>query len=371
MSSAVTSGFDRASLPRFSDYCRSIWSEIRRGAERHAVVYGLAFFCYFAGIVECLWLGLPVNYSLVSIISGSGLLFLCVAIGAWLAYDLVRLWRAGYSGSPSKALLATLTEEILSPGRVANALHIFLVNGVFFVGFIAIKKAIPHLVPFAWDGKLAALDAAIHGGYPPHSWLLPVFSAPIMLMAINVLYNLWFGVLLFCFFWFGYAKQDSYLRQRYFIAYLLLWLVGTCMIGTIFSSAGPCFYGHVVIGANPYAGLLATLHNANEQYPIWAVPTQDALWQSNIIGHGDIEGVSAMPSLHVATSVLFILQARAWGKRWAIWFTSIFAVLIFMGSVILAWHYAVDGYVGAALAVGAWWLAGKLARLPFPRVSLT
>ena len=71
-----------------------------------------------------------------------------------------------------------------------------------------------------------------------------------------------------------------------------------------------------------------------------------------------------MPSLHVATSVLFILLARAWGQRWFLWFTVPFAGLILIGSIVLGWHYAVDGYAGGVLAVICWWFAGKVAPRP-------
>lgn len=348
----------------FGPYGRSVLAAVVVGFRSHAILYAIALGCYGIGIVECLVLGLPVNFSLVGIVSGTTILFLGLAIGAWLAFDLVRLWRAGYVGSPSLALLHTLQTEILAPSRVANALHAFLTNGIFFVGFIAIKKAIPHVVSFSWDQTFMALDNTLHGGVLPHEWLTPLFSTPFSLLAINVLYNMWFVVILFCFFWFGYAKQDSFLRQRYLIAYLSLWFVGTCVLGTVLSSAGPCFYGFVVPGENPYADLLATLKSANEIYPIWAVPTQETLWQSHLVGYGEVEGVSAMPSLHVATSVLFILLARDWGQRWFLWFTVPFALAILVGSVVLGWHYAVDGYAGALLAVACWWLAGKIAPPP-------
>jgi len=349
------------SLIRFGDYGRDIAAAVRAGFTSHRVVYAIATLAYVWGIIECSLVGLPVNYGLVSLVSGTSLLFLGVLIGAWLAFDLVRLWRAGYDGRPSIALLHRLQTDILAPSRIANALHAFLANGIFFVGFIAIKKSIPLAVPFSWDQTLMEMDKFIHGGTLPHDWLMPLVGSPAALFFINVSYNLWFVVLLFCFFWFGYAKTDSRLRQRYLIAYLSLWLVGTCVLGTVFSSAGPCFYGFTVAGVNPYADLLATLKAANDIYPIWAVPTQETLWQSHLAGHGEVEGVSAMPSLHVATSVLFILQARAWGQRWAIWFTVPFALLILMGSVVLGWHYAVDGYAGAVIALLCWWMAGKLA----------
>ena len=40
---------------------------------------------------------------------------------------------------------------------------------------------------------------------------------------------------------------------------------------------------------------------------------------------------------------------------------SIFAGVIFIGSVHLGWHYAVDGYVGFALALAVWWASKPLA----------
>ena len=39
-----------------------------------------------------------------------------------------------------------------------------------------------------------------------------------------------------------------------------------------------------------------------------------------------------------------------------------FAALIFVGSIHLGWHYAIDGYAGAAVALFGWWAAGRLVR---------
>ncbi|MCZ6764391.1 MAG: PAP2 family protein, partial [Alphaproteobacteria bacterium] len=40
----------------------------------------------------------------------------------------------------------------------------------------------------------------------------------------------------------------------------------------------------------------------------------------------------------------------------------IYAAAIMIGSVHLAWHYAIDGYLGALMAWGIWWLSGHLVR---------
>ena len=107
---------------------------------------------------------------------------------------------------------------------------------------------------------------------------------------------------------------------------------------------------------------MSYLAGVNAIYPIWAVGTQDMLWESYVSSQGTISGISAMPSMHVGTSVIFFLCARASGIRWLTWFTGIFAVMVMLGSVLLAWHYAVDGYFAWGLTLVLWWAAGRMAR---------
>ena len=47
----------------------------------------------------------------------------------------------------------------------------------------------------------------------------------------------------------------------------------------------------------------------------------------------------------------------------------IYAFFIQVGSVHLAWHYAVDGYVGAILVVALWHLIGYLLRRNTPSIT--
>ena len=47
-------------------------------------------------------------------------------------------------------------------------------------------------------------------------------------------------------------------------------------------------------------------------------------------------------------------------KKWLGYLLSVFAALIFVGSIHLGWHYAIDGYAGAAVALVCWWVAGKI-----------
>lgn len=68
-----------------------------------------------------------------------------------------------------------------------------------------------------------------------------------------------------------------------------------------------------------------------------------------------------MPSMHVATAVLFIFGGFGIHRVLG-WAMVVYGSIILVGSVHLAWHYAVDGYVSIAITVFFLWLAGILAR---------
>jgi hypothetical protein len=65
-------------------------------------------------------------------------------------------------------------------------------------------------------------------------------------------------------------------------------------------------------------------------------------------------GVSAMPSMHMATATVLILAA--WRTRW-LPLAVMFWLLTFFGSVYLGYHYAIDAPVAAAVAVLCWMVA--------------
>jgi membrane-associated phospholipid phosphatase len=112
--------------------------------------------------------------------------------------------------------------------------------------------------------------------------------------------------------------------------------------------------------ADPYLPLMDWLRTVNVTHPVFALDVMDELWKTYETGTGLVNGISAMPSMHVGTSVLFAIAGFASGRRWLAWLLTVFALLIMIGSVQLAWHYAIDGYVGAVVALLGWWLAGRL-----------
>src|SRR5207248_3280852 len=70
-------------------------------------------------------------------------------------------------------------------------------------------------------------------------------------------------------------------------------------------------------------------------------------------------GVAAFPSLHVAFQTLAFLWMRrltSWGGT----LFGIFALFIFIGSIVTGWHYLVDGIAGALLAWGCYIAACRI-----------
>ena len=68
-----------------------------------------------------------------------------------------------------------------------------------------------------------------------------------------------------------------------------------------------------------------------------------------------------MPSIHVASVVLNALFGFALSRLLGFALTVV-ALFTFAASIELGWHYALDGYVGALIACGIWWLAGVATR---------
>lgn len=89
----------------------------------------------------------------------------------------------------------------------------------------------------------------------------------------------------------------------------------------LLSSAGPCYYGAVVGGPDPYAPLMEYLQRVDAIRPLTALDVQAMLWSGFVGSKVLIGGISAMPSIHVALPALFGLATwrvsrLASGARW-------------------------------------------------------
>lgn len=261
---------------------------------------------------------------------------------------------------PIAELARWLWKLVADSKRLANGFHGMVFLFLLMGGFSLWKNLVARILGFSWDPAFAHLDRLVHFGHAPHELLMAVIGFPLATYLINMNYLAWFHVLFVACFVAAFQTDRSFLRQRFLFALLLGWTIGGCLLANLLSSAGPVFYGHVTGDNDLYAGLFRYLDAVNWHFPLATLELQGFLW-SSYQDTPSYSSISAMPSMHVTIAALIFLAVRD-VNRWLAWATGIFAVLIVIGSVQLGWHYAIDGYLGLAVAFLAWAIAAPIAR---------
>lgn len=289
---------------------------------------------------------------------------LMVYAAAWIFViggTLVILLARNRPASPIRYVI----DEFLNPSRqiaFRRAAYYSVLLSVFGTLFSLSKRSIPLFNDYGWDLDLIALDRAIHGGND--AWLLiqPVFGVPIITWILGISYHVWVLLIYLGSFYFIFFEKDSGLRSRYIVSYMACWTLIGLVIAAIFASVGPCFAGPI-LGIDHFLPQMEYLHSVDAQYHLQVLDVQDKL----LTWHRDETaalgaGIAAMPSMHVSQAFLFFLAMRH-KPRWIAGVFGIFTVLILIGSVHLAYHYAVDGYVAIALTGIIWIATGAVFRL--------
>lgn len=323
---------------------------------RHRVVHAVALFTLGLSFVIGARVGNLPDFGLLAEYGFYLVVYLWVAGCIYAAFRL--LWLAFVDGaaSPLRLFLNSFWQLLSDRRRIANSVNGLVAIMAFVSGFAVLKGAIALLAPFSWDQAFAQFSVGLHFGRPTYQWVWWIIESPQAVRFLNLCYNLWFVVLLSAIFSNVAAARDSLLRHQFLLSFMLLWLIGGFGIALIFSSAGPCYYARLGLG-DLYQPLMDALQSANQQYPIWALSLQDRLWGGYQGLPSGSMGISAFPSMHVASAVLIALHATRLSARLGIlmW---IFAALIMLGSVVLGWHYAIDGYAGALIALAIWKITG-------------
>lgn len=251
--------------------------------------------------------------------------------------------------------------------RLIASAPLLLAVVLFMPGFSAMKSAIPLFNDYSWDQRFIDLDIALHG-QDPWRILQPLLGHPLITSAMSIAYHLWVLLIYAGTIYFALHVEDRQLRQRYFAAFFGIWTVNGVVLATFFASVGPCFL-ETVKGSAHFADQMAYLLRANEVYPVMVVDVQQQLIAWHASGsHGLGRGISAMPSMHVALAFLFFLAIRQVSRALGVFFFLFFLITL-VGSVHLAYHYAVDGYVSIITTAIIWAFCGALFQRRQPAVS--
>ncbi len=244
----------------------------------------------------------------------------------------------------------------------------FIVLPFFIAAFTSFKSMLPSLNGFQFDPLFAEIDRMLHFGVDPWRITHALFGTPLATLILTFLYNVWFIAMWVFTIWQAIKIHHGPARMQYFIGFLFCWIV----IGSIFaftlSSAGPVYY-EAVAGNSPYGPLVDRLHEIDTilegwhpMLGVWALDAQQILWDAYSASRTHFgSGISAMPSMHVSIATLMALSAWQVNRRFGIVMTA-YAAVIMIGSVHLAWHYAIDGYVSIILTLAIWFATGRLGR---------
>ena len=285
-----------------------------------------------------------------------------------VCYVSFLVWASGFylylayhkTPHPLKHFIKAIKRGCNPPYKAISFILLVLALNLTFSSYTFIKPLIPHITPFQYDLLFHQLDQWLHFGYLPWQLTHHIFSSPIATSILNILYHLWFLLMWGAVLFFIVRRDLTQLRLQFLICFLSSWLLIGGVGAVALSSAGPCYLHLLDPDAVYYQPLMQRLLEQNQEltqfgwFGLWALDVQDTLWQMNISQKSTIGGgISAMPSMHVAIAVLMAIAAHSYHKKLGLvmW---LYAIAIQIGSVHLAWHYAVDGYVSAILTVCLW-----------------
>lgn len=209
----------------------------------------------------------------------------------------------------------------------------------------------------------------MHFGRAPWEWLYELMRHPIVLRVIEINYEtLWFIICFGAQYWVAVSRRFDGIRLRYVLCFILTWVLIGDVAATVFSSAGPVYYGLVTGDFHRFADLMVFTRSTAGQFGA-ATDFQSYLWylhSRDIPGLGS--GISAFPSMHVAIivrNVLFLCEAD---RKWLVP-SMLYVGFTIASSVYLGWHYAVDGYAAAIMAAAIFFGLKRVMSIRWSRMG--
>lgn len=253
----------------------------------------------------------------------------------------------------------------VNPTRVVSVLLTAGYVTTLLLVFLNWKADIGVDPPFRWDEALMRWDRIVHGGRQPWEWLRPLVWGLAPHRLLELVYGPgWTLIMMVGVPLAAAIASDRILRFRYLFAFGILWILIGTVLARLLASAGPVYFERLTGDPAPYGALVAQLR-VNAWH--WdAMTLADWLWSGYRANDWPRVGISAMPSMHVSIAVLAALWGWARSRALGVLLTGL-AIAVQIGSVALAWHYALDGYVAAVITLAVWWTVGRLGPSLIPR----
>lgn len=279
-------------------------------------------------------------FTLVTVPDHSGLMPVLTILPLWLLAASAIAGACGFFHmlfSRVKSPFAYVAQVFRSERRsLAIVAVCVIVAGLNMVAFMWVKPLLNYTVPFWADPVLASIDRAMFLGHDPWKLFSWLNAAP----AAIFYHSGWFALLILTLLIVAKAPPSPD-RTAALTCYFLLWSVVGPLIHTLVPAAGPIFFAQMGYGDH-FAGLEGVPSTRSTAAYLW----------TNYSGRNfnPGTGISAMPSMHIATSAWMTICFYLFARRWIVAMAAA-AILMFLLSIALGWHYAADGVIGGASAL--------------------
>ncbi len=293
--------------------------------------------------------GFPI-LSFLPVLASFLMLALWGGIGLWIAAQVIALARPG---------------GWRMQGRAIWLLSVVLMAGTTMAAFQLFKQTILPARGFPLDPLIAQFERTLLLGHDAWWVSHKIFGSMAAARFFDRCYGIWLPLMFTFPFLVVFAVRDIRVRAQILGCWFASWVLIACLAAWLFASAGPCYFT-ALVGSDPgFSELNRTLAklDVNARAAGFGLGFPD--FQSMLLREWHkgsftaVGGISAMPSMHVAMATLMALGSfRMW--RPLGWIISIYAISIWLGSIHLGWHYAIDGIVGAGMMALLWQVSGKV-----------
>jgi hypothetical protein len=296
-------------------------------------------------------LGLPITTASMrdTVVNMGAVLPAALALGAVLQ---------GYYQWTEKRPLGPYLRSLASRESLLLWFRLWLACWIVSFAYFWLKVYVPLLHDSTFDESLWRMDRLVHLGLSPSTLAVGLLGSTPLAGWLDTWYSVWLASVVWALAFFA-ASEDFRLRRRVILSSLLLWITGV-IVYVMLPALGPVFVFEEVWldvrGSMPLAEQAQDLLITNYRAVVATGESDPSTFDHRL-------GVAALPSLHVGFHVLFALWAWQHARVVRVVFV-VMSVLTFVGSLLTGWHYAIDGYLGAALAVACYWAALHLEREP-------
>ncbi|MDE1153434.1 MAG: phosphatase PAP2 family protein [Micavibrio sp.] len=345
-------------------------------AHREILVFGVVFSAL--SMVYTLLLGTPLAECIVLVY---GLMGIFAAVYAFLgaAYGIIYLREFARCLHAQKNLIRAFLDAGDITGKRAGAYVSGPVFAYGMMGLVAIlpvifllayKSLVPFVHPYAWDQVFSSWDYALHFGHYPSEIIGSFIDSMNAGKVMDLTYGSWFVAMFGTCGFVLFIDRQVHRRMRFVWSFLLAWIIGGCLMAEWLSCVGPLFYHQFYPDmADIYKPLVDRLTRVDAEQGLAVFSHRQLIvdWTLND-RHIDPNTLAAMPSIHVWIAWLMMLYWREVSPRLFV-LSLIFCTMIFMSTVYLGIHYAVDGYASIALMTPMWWIIGRLLDRRYSRIE--